>query len=224
MQRVLLMRNAQEKPILFSGPMVRAILAGRKTQTRRLVKPQPDCFLPIPQSTGIHAEGDWPFWADGGFRTHPASSNPLPCPYPVGTRLWVKENYRMLDYWDKLKPSDNEPDDPIRYESDGAGPSPGFGKLRPSLFMMRWMSRITLEVTAARIERLNDISEADAKAEGVFWHEGGGVGPSGWKFSATSGVYLFAEDAYAALWGSLNGPGSWAKNPLVWAYTFRRAA
>lgn len=140
----------KERPMLFSGPMVRAILAGNKTQTRRLVKPQPQCFI------GSGLPGGWtPAVADGeGMRA-------LKCPYgQPGDRLWVREAF--CDDW---KQSHG-----IVYRADGGLDADMFDagcKWRPSIHMPRLASRITLEIVGVRVKRLQDISEDDTVAEGI---------------------------------------------------------
>lgn len=176
----------RERPILFSGPMVRALLDGRKTQTRRVVKPQPvDPFDGAQLRTAVSA------YALAG-----------PCPYgEPGDRLWVRET------WAKA----GEQGDRVEYRADTADPKAG--KWRPSIFMPSWASRITLEVESVRVERLQDISEADARAEGVT--------PAPFT-KAGRAAHLVHVEAFESLWGSINGPDSWAANPWVWVVAFRR--
>ena len=182
----------KDRPILFSGPMVRAILAGTKTQTRRVVK-------------GLALE--WLAEFTPEFVADPANSL---CPYGVpGDRLWVREAYRFLGVHDHVPPREVS-SGPVWYEAQDDVPfhPSEFGKLRPSMFMPRWASRITLEVTGVRVERLQDISEADSVAEGI---------PSGEVSPPDVGRF-----AYRLLWESINGPGSWDANPWVWAVEFKR--
>lgn len=196
--------------------MVRAVLSGSKTQTRRVVK------------YSDHIE-QFERGKDGGFyydfldEVDPAyvRSRDVPCPYgQPGDKLWVREAWRTEPAFDALPPRDLDPAvAPVQYE---AGPHADVlgGKLRPSMFMPRWASRITLEVTGVRVERLQDISEADCRAEGIT--DGGCTScgmpePCGCHAPSPS-----ARDAYAHLWMSINGPDSWALNPWVWCIEFRR--
>ncbi len=195
----------KERPILFSAPMVRALLAGTKTQTRRPVKTQA-CIL------GEEFPG--PRGADGFSRAYlmhrecdrKAMLDLSPYGQP-GDRLWVREAWRAALAYELTPPRDIPPGTPIAYQADGAGTLPhiNVGKLRPGMFMPRWASRITLEITEVRVERLQDISEADAAAEGV-----------------TTDPACPAYDAYAALWDEINGAGAWEANPWVWAVSFKR--
>lgn len=187
----------KERPILFSGPMVRALLDCRKTQTRRVVKPEPWAVMP-------HKAGDQP-WAYG-FKFYPGSTTNgdsfrMKCPFGyVGDRLWVREtwcNYPMAG-------NDGAPGLIYRATSDVIPK----GYWKPSIFMPRWASRITLEITDVRVERLNDISEADAVREGV---QCAGVPAS-----------LTNRGAFAKLWESINGDGSWKQNPWVWVIDIKR--
>ena len=171
-----------ERPILFSGPMVRALLEGRKTQTRRVMKPQPKGMARL--DTG----GSWPLASGSEF---------MRCPYGVpGDRLWVRESWRKADSMTES----------VFYRADeewnaGAG-------WKPSIHMPRWASRLTLEVTGVKVERVQEISERDAVAEGM---------PPSVPDQATA-VEIFEE-----LWDSINearGYG-WSVNPWVWALTFR---
>lgn len=192
----------RERPILFSAPMAIALLAGRKTQTRRLLK-QPrrrdgaQLAPELLQEIGVgHA-----------------------CPYGVpGDRLWVKETWSADDIWDGAAPRAIPEGQPICYEADGATmfcegvPCPMFGRKRPSIFMRQWMSRLALEVTEVRVERLHDISVEDAKAEGCRGIDGDG-----------HRGFVPPLDQFEALWRDINGHGSWIANPWVWVIGFRRA-
>ena len=196
----------RERPILFSAPMVRAILAGTKTQTRRVVKARKDCDFGCelaPHELAGEANG-------GDFR------NAYCAP---GDRLWVREAWCTSAAFDKTAPKELPKDAPITYLA--GGPHHRFSRYRPPMFMPRWASRITLEVTGVRVERLQDISEADAIAEGIakpagsqFWH----ADPRGSSLPGGTPQWAFRN-----LWESINGPGSWDANPWVWVVEFKRA-
>lgn len=209
----------KERPILFSQPMVRAILAGTKTQTRRVVKPQPTHFNPagVPR----RARPDAP------------SSDVIRCPYgQPGDRLWVKETTIKVEDYGYTGPCYVESDEGWAALEYGLSPSPDDCtevepqdiRKRPAIHMPRTMSRILLEITAVCVEPLQDISEADAIAEGV--HPGGFYLPC----DDTSAFSRIGHECnaslpvarYAALWESINGVGAWEKNPLVWVIEFRR--
>lgn len=184
----------KERPILFSAPMVLALLAGTKTQTRRSVKSQP--------TAEPGRDGSW-MWGHkdlgGLFAEHvfgDCMAKLAPCPYGTpGDRLWVRETFA---------PADSDDARAGRWEYRADNPDPLCMKWKPSIFMPRSASRLTLEVTGVCVERLQQISEADAKAEGVGYHVGGPV------------------LAYRTLWKSINGAGSWKANPWVWVVTFKR--
>lgn len=197
----------KERPILFSGPMVRAILDGRKTQTRRVVKPQPFANGEV----RLNERFDAMFTAGDVYGTR----NPYGQP---GDHLWVKETHRF-DGLDPKIALRSQCLDEISYRADMDGDrSIDDCPWRPSIFMPRWASRITLEITGVRVERLNDISEEDAKVEGVecvklrFWKDYDGKG----------GVYVNPILSFQSLWESINGPGSWDANPWAWVIEFRR--
>lgn len=182
----------KERPILFSGQMVNAILEGRKTQTRRIVKPQP--------SPADILAGDIIYCGPMGVIQR--------CPYAreVNNRLWVRETfYECVDNNDK-----------IHYAANGEPPTTErrHYKKRPSIFMPRLASRITLEITGVRVERLQDISEEDAIKEGVTIE------------NDPAYIAAFGKDTakltYQILWESINGHGSWEKNPFVWVIEFKR--
>lgn len=211
--------------------MVRAILDGRKTQTRRIVKPQP-------VGTSVTHNNDRTQWF--GWE-HGITGEALRCPYGVpGDRLWVREAWRAHVAADTIAPRNllhvawDDPDKArIAYEEDpsalGTSSWAHRGRYRPSIHMPRWASRITLEVTDVRVQRLNDISEEDAMAEGVRRVTKDGMTE---KFCVyDKGDYSstpWAEmprrprDVFAGLWESINGPGAWDANPWVWTITFKR--
>ena len=187
----------KERPILFSGPMVRAILDGRKTQTRRPVKPQPIPFgldnRPWMPVGGVHQDR----WL---------------CPIgQPGDRLWVRETWRQFDAGIECACYDEcfcrrHRGKPI-YRADCDSED----KWRPSIHMPRWASRITLEITRVWVERVQDITEEDAKAEGCC---GGHSSIPGYAFSATP------REHFRHIWQSIYG--TWDANPWVWAVEFRR--
>lgn len=191
------LRNMKERPILFSAEMVNAIMSGRKTQTRRIVKPEPDSIL----------NGE-PYWNIGGLRLRETANNPLHCKYgSIGDRLWVRETFWHNDEIPGI--------DGCCYRADGEMPNhmiDGGTKWKPSIFMPRWASRILLEITDIRVERLQDISESDAKAEGCRCN----------KDTCAETGYGNYRDSYRALWESINGKGSWDTNPFVFAISFKR--
>lgn len=218
----------KERPILFSGPMVHANLANLKTQTRREVNPQPPalCSYVIngAQSHALcYATISGHSTADARW-VHPTGKSKdhrLPCPYgQPGDRLWVKETWGTRYDFDGLKPrqlcnpAETKHGAEIYCAADYSGAKPTLvQKWRPSLFMRRWMSRLLLEITEVRVERLNDISAADAAAEGH---------PRRADIVSSEVHADAARDWYMDLWECINGPGSWAKNPWVWVITYRR--
>lgn len=208
----------KERPIIFSAPMVRAILSGAKTQTRRIIKPQPidsaddpigaidvGVFHPTVIARGEEAPGPEQFGAytvDGGRSWR--------CPYgqPGQCRLWVRETWGALPHM-----MGGVQRETLRYRADGEYQNErGTWRWRPPIHMPRWASRITLEITDVRVERLQDISEADAKAEGVSMPDGTPTPPDFWSY----------QQEFRHLWEQINGPGSWDANPFVWVVTFRR--
>lgn len=222
----------KERPILFSGAMVRSILAGRKTQTRREVK-----GLRWIDKT---APGIEPYWflpdhprkeISGGTPMGPHCASLCPYGQP-GDRLWVRET------WGPIYPQDPHYNGGhpigIDYKASHSRESHqwrvmddlGTRRWKPSIHMPRWACRILLEITGVRVERLQDISEADALAEGIeslagdktIYH---------WDFPkprppyAVSG-YKSARDAYKELWVEINGRESLDANPWVWIIEFKR--
>jgi hypothetical protein len=204
-----------EKPILFKGPMVRAILEGRKTQTRRVVKHNP-----------FYGEPDWERAFPDGLTTPylhvPQAGGEygdktvqrLYCPYDPGDTLWVRETWAEdFEHNRCFYRADSDDGHHVPYEVSGAG---GFGggvglatidTWRPSIYMPRKYSRITLEVTGVRVERVRSITEEDALAEGVTWE-----------------LDFTPQMNYAELWNSINAKRGygWESNPWCWVVEFRR--
>lgn len=213
----------KDRPILFSAPMVRAILAGTKTQTRRVVKPQPSGFVGGPGVTLTNGLPDPLLPLDETVEPY---GREIRCPYgQPGDRLWVRETWAYGIH--ALSSRNAEREGPWVYSADAAAEQGRLGDCwRPSIHMRREASRITLEVTVVRVERLQEISEADAVAEGIEPFTD--FLPSGhWRrydAAALAGYTSSPTDAYASLWESINGPGSWDANPWVWAVEFKRVA
>ncbi len=234
------------KPIIMSETSVRALLAGRKTQTRRVIKPQPS------QRPSQIMPAKWEWYAKrgrGAFsgvtadRLVEALAQCGGLPYAVGDRLWVREAFQtaMSDNgpcWlyradkERVYPEFDGPDEgngpSFNYErypadySHWAGDVEARGPWRSPLFMPRWASRLTLTVTEVMVERLQEISEADAVAEGAPFDDGLPFpvekAPAGSNYIEDG--WDCARDWYADLWESLHGPDAWAANPWVCAITF----
>jgi len=204
-----------ERPILFSAPMVRALLDGTKTQTRRLVKGAPDDWEPVQPEvyspTVVDRHGDEQPGPDAYGAGNKDGDCWIRCPYgQPGDQLWVRETWARDDE-----------DGALMYRADlGRDMSADAweqGRLegvpryrwRPSIHMPRQASRLTLEVTGVRVERLHQISRGDAMAEGCpFANMQDGESPVRW---------------YEYLWRAINGPDSWDANPWVWVVEFRKA-
>lgn len=194
----------KERPILFSGPMVRALLAGTKTQTRRIAKP-----VRHPDLGNMYAPGALV------LEHEPQHVIDRCCPYGrPGDRLWVRETH--MNWW-KLDPAN--PEGPrlfshvAAYAADGYELEPG-ERWIPSIHMLRAASRILLEITGVRVERLQDINEMDAAAEGVATWAPGALSPDS--------LNADPSDQFRWLWSSINGPDSWSANPWVWVVEFKR--
>jgi len=197
-----------EKPILFSGPMIRALLDGRKVQTRRILKPQPEVFevdgKPAPVEV-IHVEGmPRPQIAVGRVITHQTLR------FAKGDRLWVKETWQSP----AMCPPQYRATDTERVGHW----DPAVGPWKPSIFMPRWASRLTLTVTDVRVERVQDIGREDAKAEGFpIDHLGNYYEPPPPEVDSWQG---YAVASFCLLWSELNGSESWYANPWVCAVSF----
>jgi hypothetical protein len=214
-----------DKPILFSGPMVKAILEGHKTQTRRVIKPR---GVSDDVAQWLHAM---------------AKGVDMPCPYKPGDRLWVRETFVLEKWEDEPKPPSDRPlfhepengefepeywlwphykaTDPapeLCYEDEENDDGEPKCKWRPSIFMPRWASRITLEIINVRVERLKDIGRNDAKAEGV-------------SAIFTNSIDHFKRGVlnpyvanFSILWDSINDKRGfgWNFNPWVWVIEFKK--
>lgn len=199
-------KQFKKRPILFGGAMVRAILDGSKTQTRRVVKRaiigEPHCTVSDAES-GLALSN---LWVD--------DEEMFSCPYgQPGDRLWVRETFSANELME------------CEYKADrGVKPPCGW---TPSIHMPRWASRINLEITGVRVERLNDISDANAKAEGLKYHplykEWGGVEdhPCSRPDCPKWRWYETPKDAFKYLWESISGAGNWSDNPWVWVIEFK---
>jgi hypothetical protein len=210
----------KSRPILFSAPMVRALLAGSKTQTRRVVKPQPlsgaDSVIRPFADQRLHYAADDPHDIEQGRLV---LGEVPPCPYgQPGERLWVREAWRSGKLTDQFPPRDMIPHR-VWYEADGAAPEACNGKSRRAFHMPRWACRITLEITDVRVERLKSISREDAAAEGI--DTDGEVFEEGGRYESAGGIPAEVW-TYARLWESINGAGSWEANPWVWCVSFKQ--
>lgn len=221
--------------MIFNGEMVRAILDGRKTQTRRIMKIQPsDGFHPTHNGYDLDLNAHWytPGVVDKNGYLQPAKKDVFgvadenegyTCPFgAVGDRIWVREAFQgplvseeFLEEY-RAYPEKFENPEYCEYAADG-GPRPEYCDLddnlrhgwRPSIHMPRWASRLTLEITSVRVERLRDLSEDDAKSEGIT-PPSGGVLP-GWEYRIN----------FRELWMSIYGSDNWEANPWVWVIEFK---
>ncbi len=208
----------KERGMIFNADMVRAILDGRKTQTRRIVKPQPD-------EDGLAKVTDGP-WVDTSERVYR-------CPFgQPGDRLWVRETWQAIhDSLDEFGNVDERTWMPFIHKAADsywhAVYAEEFGVFnredrgfpwRPAIHMPRWASRILLEITDVRVERLNAISQEDAQAEGMEL--------TGWRPTYSDpdsgGEVMTPYDNFAELWSSIYGDESWQANPWVWVIEFKR--
>ncbi len=223
----------KERGILFRGRLVRRILddVTPKTQTRRILSPQPD-HLQYHEYKGevlYDAEHRLWWWKQHWFenlidfndgRAELAKLCPIAQP---GDRLWVREAWRTVESLDELRPVQLAERVPIRYEADGTVRGKlrePVGRYRHARFMPRWASRLMLEVTGVRVERLQALTEEDAKAEGVEPHVTTRKAyPS--KLAADVEHRSYVE-SFVALWDEINGDLSFLSNPWVWVVEFRR--
>ncbi len=224
------------RPILFSAPMVQALLTGRKTQTRRIVKPQPasGCYYAMngAGNAALHLiENGTPEKYCVPVKAN-STSHILYCPFgEVGDLLWVRETFCLEDTCEYHEYAVAPKDRPFltwkNYDNGeyftiphyrATEPEPHivpYGldedddktRWKPSIFMPRWSSRITLEITNIRVERLQDISDKDAIEEGVD--------------RTNTSIPTYASQRYMMLWNSINGKDSWGENPWVWVLEFK---
>ncbi|HFE3481497.1 TPA: hypothetical protein ACF3IV_001856 [Enterobacter hormaechei] len=213
----------KERGMIFNGEMVRAILDGRKTQTRRIINPQPEATLSGSLS------GKWLNRPLNGLLLPKIEDIAIHCPFGVvGDRIWVRET------WARYNIDQNSHD--IAYRATTPADWPEEGRWRPSIHMPRWASRIMLEITDVRVERLQDISEEDAKAEGLaeITKDGSlfkfgipdrdgypGADDNGWPWTEWERNPV---DSYCKLWQSIYGEESWQANPWVWVIEFKVAS
>jgi hypothetical protein len=211
--------SIRDCPILFSGPMVRSILNGRKSQTRRVMKPQPKARTIAVHMIENHCLDGSRYWADAmdvgrGYATQFWHSR-----YGrAKDRLWVRETWQQVIQRKRdgewfIKPTPTNGVGEIVYAADHKEEPP---RWRSSIVMPRWASRLTLEITEVRVERLQDINPGDCIAEGI---QRDGLDPDNigqyWREEAVA--------AYEELWNSINGKKyPWDSNPFVWVIAFRR--
>lgn len=219
----------KERGMIFNGEMVRAILDGRKTQTRRPLKWKQTRFTEI----GEREDGSkWPWSEDAEH----VCDFWHPCPFgAVGDRIWVRETFQGplfdFDQMEAYQEDSSKFQNPefCVYKADGK-PAPEFFDAdenlhccwRPSIHMPRWASRILLEITDVRVERLHSISERDAVREGLYQL------PASGRYCLKPGMQYFGEaihsarEVYSWLWESIYGAESWNANPWVWVVEFKR--
>lgn len=205
----------KERPIIFKAEMVNAILDGRKTQTRRIVKnieELPNGFI-TPKA---------------GFAPRSPENHIPYCPQgKPGDRLWVRENHAFDIQLDHMKSRDLNQFEPVFYHANEVVRTCSCsmiakGKTRPSIFMPRWASRINLEITNIRVERLNEISEADSRAEGIDESNPFLYRNYMEKSKAPGFKFATAICSFLSLWESINGKESINSNPWVWVIEFRK--
>ncbi|HBS7944556.1 TPA: hypothetical protein ACGASC_001891 [Klebsiella pneumoniae] len=220
-----------ERGMIFNAEMVRAILDGRKTQTRRIMKIQPEHsgfgLRRVIDSKNGSDDGKY-FWSLSDACGLKIRSKSFTCPFgSVGDRIWVREAFRVhsratevatLVYKASERNSWTEQTNrvPVSVCNKPATPE----KWTPSLHMPRWASRLLLEITDVRVERLNAISEEDARAEGII--DGGCLNCGEPEPCGCANPEPDATDAFAYLWQSIYGSDSWNANPWVWVIEFKR--
>ncbi|AHE52592.1 hypothetical protein [Sphingomonas sanxanigenens] len=210
-----------DRPIIFSAPMVRALLAGRKTQTRRVINPQPIWEPEVVAGPTFGAGWSWGGYARWADPVRFGAEIAKDQRFSVGDRLYVREHWRSTPAYDDLAPSEMGGDEPVLYIADDAtmnwGEADGDrrGRHRQGRHMPRWASRLTLIVEDVRCQPLQAISRGDAIAEGLtlaskaieeFWR---------WPEPHHEHLWLSPPAAYRHLWNSLHGAGAWDANPWV---------
>lgn len=224
-----------DKPLIFSAPMIRALLDGRKSMTRRVLKPQPEPWAEAVEFApykGYGRAGELIQRTRDDYRQHGLGK----APYAVGGRLWVKETHWRLGEWSQESDEDGTlhwtfcPSvgyGPVFYAppdalSERAMGGRGWWK-RPSIFHEREFSRLILLVTGVKVERLQEISDLDAQAEGIYERHAIGDDPTHnvWTWQREGWRYDTPRAAFQALWESINGTEAWRANPWVAAITFK---
>ncbi len=199
----------KERPILFNTPMVQAILSGQKTQTRRIVNKAPTTEINH-RLIALNNGWNWQVDQQGIVPTmHREIDNPMVCPYgQIGDRLWVRESWYQKGTVGRSYPDDDEYQffghKQAAYVADGDAPKDWTVKKRPSIHMPRWASRILLEITNIRVQRLQAISVEDALAEGIVHR-----------------TMNCPRHEYFQLWNQINGEMAHDKNPWVWVVEFK---
>lgn len=203
-KRVPTFGGKMDRPIIFSAPMIRALLAGRKTQTRRILKPQPESQV----NGKFHIRGT----GGGCFDVDESSIGRIAadyCRFAPGDRLWVRENFN----------ADGE--GPV-YAAEWPLHDPCAPRWRPSIHMPRWASRLTLLVESVKVERLQDISEVDAIAEGIAKSpHGNGDQWLDYPEGSSAAGWIDPRASFRSLWKSIHGADGWIENPYVAAISFR---
>ncbi|HFQ7421579.1 hypothetical protein [Klebsiella pneumoniae] len=235
------MTKITERGMIFNAEMVRALLSGRKTQTRRIIKPQPEATLSGSLS------GKWLSRPLNGLLLPKIEDIAIHCPFgAVGDRIWVRETWGVVSHeldedgriqpWTPDRPATVIHEMPFGngyysghaiYAADGDftwgdddGYEDGRSCWKPSIHMPRAASRILLEITNVRVERLNAISEEDARAEGII--DGGCLNCGEPEPCGCANPEPDATDAFAYLWQSIYGQENWNANPWVWVIYFER--
>lgn len=230
----------KERGILMNAESVRAILDGRKVQTRRVVRPQPPRNAYFNEGGGDLVR----FWVPATFASgsnHPIYDEEIRVPYQIGDSLWVRETFATREDFDgtespermarytyyRATHSDFDPRDPHHWHNYG-------GRWRPSIHMPRWASRITLRVTDVRVERVQDISVDDARAEGIQpCQKLDSFSGLGYLQKLYGGAYYGMEydndwvrcvGPFACLWDSINDKRGfgWDTNPWIWVISFEK--
>lgn len=213
--------QAKERPIIFTGESVPAIMGGRKTMTRRIVKPQPgeNSYLAHYSTVSPH----WT-WADGPWTYRRR------CPYGMaGDRLWVKEAWlyvgpgsgsELEDQWEWMSDPENQTSRNVWYRATHENPKTL--KWKSPLFMPRWASRSTLEIVSIKVERVRDTSRKDAEAEGLCSWFNEDTGQRHYGIKHPDVWETDPRQAFARLWNSIHGQGAWERNDWVWVIGFKR--
>lgn len=220
----------KERPILFNGAMVRALIDGSKTQTRRVVKGAEKWPAKAVRAVVLETRGTAMAVDARRYSYGPE----IKCPYgQPGDRLWVRETHAPQSdcwgAWERSMLHGCKQDSPIIHYAADEGGQPFIEKWRPSIHMPRWASRIMREIVSVRVERLQGISEADAIAEGIKITVDSETNKPLVRISGKSPPAQYIQkhclviSEYANLFESINGPGSWDANPWVWVIEFKRS-